>query len=300
MTDQQQEQPTQDESEFDISSASIADLEKRLNESKSEPQEQEDESSEVESSEDQKEANGEAEVTRPGEKPVAPTGPQAKKQVESNDPAVLNKRVHDKEQFIQRQAYEIGKLRKAREELEAKVKELGQKVQQPETPEELVNNKFELRDAEQRLRGVSAQEERAQARALVQSTVEPEEGLPEAMLQCLNYDGLDQDYVSAFQTDPFSMATGPEIVQIAQRAKGLLREKKLYDICQQLLREREELKKKPEALLDKVDRSLRGGPSVPATNGRGAANPADLDSSQLDAMSLDDLYGALKSARIRA
>lgn len=302
MNEQKPEEQTQvDETEFDIHSASIEELEKRIQSAQDEPQEEEAESPEATPSEDQKEADSEAEDARPGEKPVEQKAQQTEKKPEqSDDPEVLKKRIKDKEQMLGRQAWELGQLRKKRAELESKLSELSKKIEQPETPEDLVDHKLDLRDTQQALRGVDVEETRAKSRAVVESLIEPQEGLPDAMIECLKSDGIGDDYIAAFNADPYGVASAGEIVQIAQRAKERLRAQQLYNLCQQLLKEREELQKKPEALLDKVDKALRSGPSVSASNGRTSQRSGGVDSSQLTGMSLEQLYAGLKDASRRA
>lgn len=302
MTEEKQEEQTQvDETNLDIHSASIEELQKRIESAKEEPQEEEAESPEATSSEDQNEAGSEDTEARPGEAPAEqPAKQDAKKPEETSDPATLKKQVRDKELMLQRQAWQIGQLRKAKEALEAKAAELSKKIEAPETPEDLVDHKLELRDTQQQLRGVDVEESRARSRAVVESLIEPEEGLPDAMLECLKADGLGDDYVAAFNADPYGVASAGEIVQLAQRAKERIRSMQLYGMVQQLLKEREDLQKKPEALLDKVSRSLQGGPPVAASNGRTSQRSGGIDTPQLTGMSLEQLYSGLKDASRRA
>lgn len=290
-----QEEHTQEEpKEFDPTTASVDELTERL--SKAQTSEPEAEEPEATSKDDPKEASSE-ESEDPEGKPTQTAEAETKEQ---DDPATLKKRVQDKERMLQRQAWELGRTRKEKAELTAKLAELEKKIQSPETPEDIIDHKLELRDVTSQLKSTEAREKIATARALVETLVEPQEGLPETMIECLKADGVDDEYIRSFYNNPYEVATPGEIVQLAGRAKDRMIAKELYGYLQQALRENAELRGKPEALLDKVDAVLQRGPSVSGTNGRSPIRVNEFATSDLASMGLEQLHEALREANRKA
>lgn len=291
----EKEEHTQEEpKEFDPTTASVDELTERLSEAQT--GESEAEEPEAPSKDDPKEASSEESDTPEGESKQTAEAPPK----DENDPAILKKRVQDKERMLQRQAWELGKIRKQREELTAKLADLQKKIESPETPEDIIDHKLELRDATSQLKSTEAQEKVATARALVETLVEPQEGLPEAMIECLRADGVDDGYLRSFYNNPYEVATPGEIVQLAGRAKDRMMAKELYGYLQQALKENAELRGRPDAILDKVDQALQRGPSVSGTNGRTPTRASDFATTDLATMNLDQLHEALKEANRKA
>jgi hypothetical protein len=296
MSDTEKEEQTQaEDTELDTTSASLADLEKRLTEIQDheetleqEPEDEESEQPEAPKKEDQTEAVKETPKTQEAK------APEASKETET-----LKKQVRDKELMLQRQAYQIGQLRKEREALEARVKQKQEGLSEKfsESPEQALDDKFEIRETQKEISDVDQRIERTKAQAIVEAFVEPKEGLGEEIVECLRSDGLDAEYINSFVNDPYGVATSSEIVQLSKRAEERMIAKNLYGMLQTAISKIKELQKKPEALLDKVNQSLKGGPVINGRTGRTANDGRANDTGQLSSMSLDSLYASLKEAQ---
>lgn len=198
--------------------------------------------------------------------------------------ARLEKQKRDKELFIQRQAAELGQLRKEKEEL-IKAKSQGLDERFLETPQQAIRDELDIRKAKEDLEGLHQQERVLRSRALVESNVTPQEGLPEAMVECLKADGVDEEYIRAFQDNPYTTALPGEIIQLAKRAEVLqvtrAAIKRIADLEVQLA----DAQKKPERLLSKVESALRSSPRVTGKSGQSLSKTAGYSAKQLASMS---------------
>jgi hypothetical protein len=271
-TEELVELPHADDADIDafLEKEEKADAEAANKEPKPEPQAQEQEKQE-----------------QPTEQAVKPQTPE---EVEK-----LQKRVKDKELFIQRQAAEIGNLRKQLTEFIA-AKKKGLEDRFLESPEKALDDKLDIKEAEKKLETLEKQERTLVTRALVDSHIEAEEGLMEGMVNALQRDGLDPQTISQFALNPYENATPGELIQLAKRAKAENVVRELVSMMQTLIKQNEELKSKPNRVLNKVEEALKSPPRLNGKSGQAISEKKGVGSKQISQLSDAELEELLSNS----
>lgn len=221
------------------------------------------------------------------------------KQIKSNQ---------DKEKFIQRQSNELGQLRSLRERLEARKAELA--AQDPakqfiENPQQFRDSTIEAARIEQEIARVEQAEVQAarqeETRAVMernfsflQSNVPDLPDLMPQMVEYLKEQGKDDPQaIAAFQQNPFQFPAH-NILAIAHAVRANAELKALKA-------QMEEIKQKPQALLDKIDSAARNKPLANASGGtatqtgaKGVGDMTDLQIRNMSSRELDELLSTLK------
>lgn len=196
----------------------------------------------------------------------------------------LNKRVQDKENFIQVQSQEIGLLRKKASQVPDPA---------PVTDEELMNNPSEsvakmvqLELAKRREQDAVSKLSEEQVAVQVKERLhewEPEfPELIEDMAAMMKNDGASDEAIANFKTKPYTTYQPIMIYQMAQRAKLVRR-------MAELEAENEKLRGRPKELIDKVNRASRAAPKVTSRTAKTQTEAPRLSQADIDKMSYEEL-----------
>lgn len=201
-----------------------------------------------------------------------------------NETERLKKIVRDKELFIQKQATELGKLRKLEKE---RIAELQKKLTPEaflETPDAAIDAKLGIREAEGKIQSYDEAEKRLQAHRVISANVESSPELPQAMLEALQRDGMSPEFLSRFAQDPIGSATPGELIQLAKRAKAESIIRELLTHIDELHGQLQSANDKPGRMMDKIERAFSQPPRVNGASGQ-ARTPAQTSHKQLALMS---------------
>lgn len=206
----------------------------------------------------------------------------------------LNKRIDEKEKFIQRQAQEVGIRRKSEEQLRDELFELqktlelkwGEPIEATKIQNEIRDRETQLQDAENRTRVEST-------RNVVKTYVPDPESLMDEMVELLKEDGNPEDSIRTFRDNPYSQPPGT-LVNLAKRA-GLRIEGRNKDEKIALLEaEVQTLKGKPQETVKKIEKALKESPAMSNDSGQASATKKSVDETQVQAMSDKELEQYLK------
>ena len=265
MDDRMMFEPAEDQTDvIDPTSLSDEELEKHLSGEGSE--ENIEASAEEETPEET--VGSEEEVSEEGSEPSGEESPVSEEEESSSDTIdseleKLRKRVQDKEEFIQRQAREIGELRKlVREALGAETVGTEQGLQQKgeeglndevffEKPVEAVKKTVEQILAE-RERQIQAEAQRAlEVEKTVKERVPDFEKYIDEIAELAKEDGYPDEAIAAFKANPY-MGSDPHVLLSYARRVEAARQ------LNQLKAELEKAKKAPEEFLKKIQKAASG------------------------------------------
>jgi len=200
-------------------------------------------------------AEEEEERTHAAEEVETPEIPAAEVKTEVADPeevARLAKQTADKEAFIQRQAAEIGGLRKQAEILRQQLESVNPEAiseQYYENPAEAVNQVLAIREQQSRLQNIEQQAAMKENEGLTKAYVPDFDNLIDDISETLAEMKFAPEAIRDFKINPYETHASV-LVNLAERAR-LSKENKA------LKAEIETLKKAPDLALKKVEQAAR-------------------------------------------
>lgn len=257
-----------------------------------------DESLKAEAAEEEAPQPKEAEQTedKDEEEPEKKAEPEKEKTAEEMVPkSVVDKLLKDnknKELVLQRQATEIGKLRKAHKDKIAALSEGLQELKQTD-PDAAAERIAEIKSLTKDVQRLDANETRLyqlkEARETVEANVAPGDWDPEVVQSLLEEDGVDDpSFRAEFANDPYSHTSADTIIQFAKRAVERKRSLKMAALLRQVLLENKALKEKPNDMLKKIDAAAKAPRGVQGgAGGRSSGKPStkvveDMSEEELD------------------
>jgi len=196
------------------------------------------------------------------------------------------KQISDKEAFIQRQAAEIGELRKKeatlRDELAAFNQADNDELYQV-NPTEAVNQVLAAREKEAEIVRLNQTSAVKQSEMLTKQNVPDFEEYLDDMAEIMKDQKTDPDFIRQFKANPYFLPP-PVLVNLASTAK-LAKENKALKV------EIETLKKQPDEVLKRVEKAAR----QTITGSTGKAGAAHISGKQVTVMSNAELEELLNS-----
>lgn len=217
----------------------------------------------------------------------------------------LDKQVqHNKnlEQFINRQANEIGNLRK---ELQGSIQGRLERLESGElSRREEILEQSTLGKEQSALEELDVREAELSTTATNFQVVKAylgETELPVSEIaEVFRLDGIPEEGIREFAANPY-MVPGSTLVQAAKRAELLRDAKKIYAIATKLLEENKQLKvrtkKQPGEVLKKIDSALKTSPGLNGSTG-GGSSQSKLSGKDINSMSDSELDAFLESAKV--
>lgn len=232
-------------------------------------------------------------------KPEPKANPTPKQPTPEEQYQAMKRQLDGLELLVRRRTQDIANIRK---QLAEEAKPIKQRIEA-----EAHNNQYEaIRDVEALRENERKQEkldeaernlvQDVEARKVLTAHVKPDDGSLDEMVACLAADGIPEEHLSRFRTNPISLARPETIIQIAKRAKAERVAKQLYSVALDLFNENKKLKGKPQAVLNKVQQALKQTPAINGSNGS-QPNPRRLQSSAVESMSDAELQEAARRLR---
>lgn len=253
------------------------------------------------------ERDNEADDSVPATKGQQPVKPQQETQMDTSELAALKAQVAKlegqvkaKERFIQRQATDIGELRKRSQTLEDRKQQLEAKLNESAGADPVMTHKLQraIDQTERELAETQAQEHVAATttrnQQMIQSAIasgvlKEDEFDVELMAETLQNEGTDARVIQAFKANPFAI-DAQATYHLAKRAKAEKVIRQLLPLMKQLVDENKALQKKPSRVLDNVQKVLSQKPTITA-KAQGASdaeelptNVPDLSDAELNAL----------------
>lgn len=265
-------------------------------ESQDEPEDEAEEPQSSEPAEDEQEAEPAKDAAPKKEEQPADADYEARLEK-------YRKQIQDKEQFIQRQANEIGELRKEKlklkQELENSLEDtfaesVKEGLKQSKQIEELGEEIKEL-DTTEALQMKRLNTEKIVSNHLPVGSV----SMPE-LVEALKEDKVSAPWIEAFQQDPYGMADPITIIQLGKRAILTRYLKTAIERIKQYEQESKELKAKPDKVLSNIKKTLSASPSINGKSGgskSGRSKNLSLDDATIASLpddQLDELLNELK------
>lgn len=207
------------------------------------------------------------------------------------------KQNRDQKSFIDRQANELGLLRRqVAERIQARAERIrsGQLTEDQEFEERtaIVREKEALED-------LGHQEQALQFYRTNYETVVSHLGegpLPvEDMAEIFREDGVPEEGIQAFKQNPLSVpAVG--LIQAAKRAKERTALKEIFGIAKRLHEENKQLKQKPKQVVRNLNAALNAGPSITGSTSGGVSTDR-INVKDVSSLSDADLDALLNSNR---
>ena len=206
------------------------------------------------------------------------------------------KRLEEKEKFIQRQADEVGKRRKSEEQLRQEVFNLktqlaGDGVNHVEAME--IQNAIREREAqlsESELHTITEFN-----RNTVKSFVPETENLLDDMAEILKEDGQVDDAIRAFRYNPYSESPGV-VINLAKRAE-LRRELRNKDAkIASLEAELASMKQEPKKVVEKIAKALKENPQMTNKSGQASSTKETVSEMQIPHLSDAELDRLIKES----
>lgn len=228
-----------------------------------------------------------------------------------------NKRLKDegnqKELFIQKRGTELGQLRQENARLKAErvadrarlVEGLDDKF--AENPSEAMADRDRIKSIDQDL--VAIDQHTADAEQIVEAqtfflqNIDTEKVSIDDMSEMLRGDGVPEEYVTAFKTNPWKFTTPEALVQMGKRAM----EKKEFKsadsdrriLAAHILKQNEEigrLKGRPAQVIQNVQKRLNAAPPLTSASSKAQATANVFSEDTIAQMSETDLNSALQNA----
>ena len=206
------------------------------------------------------------------------------------------KRLEEKEKFIQRQADEVGRRRKSEEQLRQEIYTLKTQLAGDGV------NHVEAMDIQNSIREREAQLTESELRTITEfnrnavKTFIPEpESLLDEMVELLKEDGQMEDSIKAFRDNPYSESPGV-IINLGKRAE-LRRESRNKDAkIASLEAELASLKGQPKEVLKKIEKALKEPAQMTNNSGQASSTKQDIDVNQIPHMTDAELERAIKES----
>jgi hypothetical protein len=219
--------------------------------------------------------DGEKEEPKKDAEPEAPAEEMVPKSVVEK---LLKENKH-KELTLQKQATEIGKLRKAHKDKIAELSVGLQELRQTD-PEAAADKIAEIKQLSKEVQGLDANEARInqirEARETVEANISPGEWDPEVVQTLLEEDGVDDPaFAKEFAANPYLHTSADTIIQFAKRTVERKRSLKMAALLRQVLLENKALKAKPNEVLSKIDAAAKAPRGVQGgAGGRSSGKPS--------------------------
>lgn len=240
----------------------------------------------------------------PKEEPVEPEPPKEEPfSVSKEEWDKLQKRLDEKEKFINRQADEVGKRRKSEEQLRQEVFNL-----RTQLSGENVNH-VEAMDIQNAIREREAQLDEAEIRTItefnrntVKSFVAEPESLMDEMIELAKEDGQTDESIRAFRDNIYREPPGT-LINLAKRAemrkemrnKDAIIASKDAEIAS-LKAELETVRGKPKEVLKNIERALREPAQMTNKSGQASSTKETIEPSQIPHMTDEELERAIRES----
>lgn len=236
------------------------------------------------------------------------TAEEQTKDSEEEKPEVVSKQEYDRlvamyrqsELFNKRRSTEIGDLRKALKEANAKL-EKSLEDEYVDDPKKAINTALKLKENQQKLEQLDQEDEaiqyRQKAQAVVTAHVKEEDWNLDAMTQALSTDGLPPEYITTFRTDPLSAAMPETLIQLAKRARAEQALRALVPYAKKLEEEVKKLRGAPQKVAEGIEKALRQAtPTMTASPGS-SADTKDIGLKNPSAMTDAEIKEFLKAKK---
>ena len=208
----------------------------------------------------------------------------------------IQKRLEEKEKFIQRQADEVGKRRKSEEQLRQEVYALKTQLAGDGV------NHVEAMEIQDAIREREAQLTEAELRTITEfnrntvKTFIPEpESLLDDMVELLKEDGQDDGAIRMFRDNPYKESPGV-LINLGKRAE-LRRESRNKDAkIASLEAELASLRGQPKEVLKKIEKALKEPSQMTNNSGQASSTKQTVDESQIPHMTDAELERLLKES----
>ena len=233
----------------------------------------------------------------PKEEPVEPKPPKEEPfSVSKEDWDKLQRRLDEKEKFINRQADEVGKRRKSEEQLRQEVFNL-----RTQLSGENVNH-VEAMDIQNAIREREAQLDEAEIHTItefnrntVKSFVAEPESLMDEMIELAKEDGQTDESIRAFRDNIYREPPGT-LINLAKRAE-MRKEMRNKDAeIASLKAELESLKGKPKEVLKNIEKALREPTQMTNKSGQASSTKETIEPSQIPHMTDEELERAIRES----
>ena len=233
----------------------------------------------------------------PKKEPVEPESPKEEPfSVSKEEWDKLQKRLDEKEKFINRQADEVGKRRKSEEQLRQEVFNL-----RTQLSGENVNH-VEAMDIQNAIREREAQLDEAEIHTItefnrntVKSFVAEPESLMDEMIELAKEDGQTDESIRAFRDNIYREPPGT-LINLAKRAE-MRKEMRNKDAeIASLKAELESLKGKPKEVLKNIEKALREPTQMTNKSGQASSTKETIEPSQIPHMTDEELERAIRES----
>jgi DNA repair exonuclease SbcCD ATPase subunit len=199
--------------------------------------------------------------------------------------ARLEKQVKDKEEFIQRQAQEIGQLRKVLEDIQRNIPQNPDEQAYYENPQMAVEQVIRQREMLAYQARVQEQLAEKENETTIKTQVPDIESMIDDIAALALKDGAAPEIVRQFKSRPYA-AIPDLVVQLANRVKA---ERRISELEKEL----NTLRKKPEDVLRRVEEAAKGPRTLTASTGiSGAPSTVDVPVHKLSDKALDELLNS--------
>jgi hypothetical protein len=210
----------------------------------------------------------------------------------------LQKRIDDKEKFIQKQAQEVGARRKSEEQLRNEIFALQQQLdnlpivatrtESMELEDQIRDRKAQLKEAE------ILQRHEATKNIITQRgvTIDP---VIDEIVNIVREDGDDETTAQAIRINPYSLPPAV-LVNLYKRAELRQTLKSKESEIATLKAEVATLKGKPQEVVKKIEKALKEQTTMTNNSGQATATKRDISETQVHALSDKELEQALKES----
>lgn len=269
---------------------------------------EDDESSEVEEDDSDSEENEDSESEAGEDRESDDKDKQPKKEAAETE-ASLRKKLEKKERenqanqnFIQRANQRYGALAKEIREEIAGLSEQAKGLEGVEANEAAIRLVELKKKLVHTLNEKSLFEHVVKTKAEVESTIPEEEFSIEGMVDILEEDGdHDPEYVAKFKKSPYQMAHSHEIRLLHKASKYKRVAMAFAGALKKARTENEKLKKRPQSVVDGIEKVARTSAGVTGKNGGGSGNQngkfrslTNAEIANLEDKELDDALAALE------
>lgn len=252
----------------DISTLDDALLDKALNEDTSQSVETTETKPETEvKKEEVKPEEIKPEEKKEGIKPSEVITEEEKVEIPKSEYEKLNKRISDEQQFIQRQANEIGELRKTlRQQIEAKLKEIEDPNQLIADPAGFLEAREQIKDAEMQDRNLQRMEQSLHSKIIINQFIPDFEKRIDDITEVIKTDGLGQDIINNFRANPYA-DTPAVLFNLSKRAELLKESNALKAKVATLEEQLKKLQAEPHKVAKKIEQALQASKTITGATG---------------------------------
>lgn len=219
------------------------------------------------------------------EEPKQPEAKPQERNVTSEEHTKVLQQLEQARLWSARRSNEIGELRKQNKQLIERLNSNLREVMD-EDPVAGAKQLRHIENAEQQIAALDHEE--AETRRIVESQnlffnyVKPDEVSVDDMCESLRRDGINEQFIAQFRSNPWLLAHGETMVHLGKRAFAEKLVMQAASRIEAMEAEIAELKKRPQQVLEGVNRALKQKPQVTASGGKPAGksslNPRDLSS----------------------